>query len=426
MTGKKFFYGWVTLVGAALVYFVEAAVIAYPFGIFLPFISDESGWSRGEVSVAPAMSYFVAALFTPFIGWFVAKYGAKKIILIGGVLCSLGLLMMSFHSQLWQLYFAYAVFIGLGTSFAGLVPTTTLAANWFIKKRSLALGIITASGSLGAVLILPAIAPLIGMIGWRATYLVLFIVALVCMALLPWMIIVNRPEEVGQVPDGKTVSVTVKPTGKVPVNKVYQTPVSFTVEETIRNSRFWLLLAAWGTVMFSMGVMVTHTVAFLLDLGISASTAATVFSFMPAMSVVGKLGIGYLGTRVNAHTLALGSSSLMALTMTGLLMTESLYQLFAMVTLFGFGFGGALVSFLNSFPAYFGRESCSKIMGISLPFTMFMMAAGAPFAGFLFDFTGSYVVPFSMLVVVLAAGLGCLLLAKPPVHPSLREALSVK
>ena len=413
---NKIYYGWVVLTGAALCYCVEAALIAYPFGLFLPFIVDEFGWSRGEVSVAPALSYFLGAFFTAFAGFFVARYGPRRCIIIGGILSGIAMLLMSLLSSLWQLYLAYGLFVALGLALAGLVATSTLANNWFTRKRSLALGIITASGSLGALIFIPAVAQLIESIGWRSTYLVLVPVVLVLMALLPGILIRNHPEDLGLVADEVVPD---KPTANVSTKKIYQVPVDFTLGESMRTAVFWLLSVSWGIVMFSFAMMTTHTVAYLLDLGIETGLAATIFSFIPAMSIVGKLGAGFLGLRINTRVVALGSVALMAIAMSILVATKSLSLIFTGAILLGLGFGAALTSFLACFPTYFGSKHNPKIIGISIPITMIMAGMGAPFAGFFFDYSGSYIIPFTTVIFLLIVAFVCLLLAREPSYSSL-------
>ena len=411
---KGIYYGWVVLAGAGLTYSVEAAVIVYPFGLFLPFISDEFGWSRGTVSVAPALSYFLGAFFTPFAGVFVAKYGPRRCIVVGGVVSALAMLLMSFLTFLWQLYLAYGLFVSLGVALAGLVPTTTLANNWFNKRRPLALGIITASGSTGALLFIPVVALIIESLGWRATYLVLFPVVLLFMALLPGILIRNHPRDLRQANEEAVPDVSDYRAVNREDEKIADTRVHFTLNEAVRTTGFWLLAASWGIVMFSMAMMITHTVAHLLDMGIAIGLAATIFSFLPGMSIVGKLGAGFLGLRINTRLLALGAVALMATAMAILVLTVNVPLIIAGAILLGLGFGAALTSFLDCFPSFFGSKHNAKIIGTSLPITMIFGGMGAPFAGFIFDRTGSYIIPFSTVIVLLVVALAFLSTARRP------------
>ena len=418
---KGIYYGWITLAGAGLTYCVEAAVIVYPFGLFLPFISDEFGWSRGTVSVAPGLSYFLGALFTPMGGYLVAKYGARRCIVVGGTVSALAMLLMSFLTYLWQLYFAYGLLVSLGVALAGLVPATTLANNWFTRKRPVALGIITASGSVGALIFIPIVAQIIERLGWRGTYLVLFPLVLVLMAVLPGILIRNHPKDLSPVADEAVSDEAEKPAVVDGAEVTQHTPVDFTLSESIRTAGFWLLAASWGIVMFSMAMMITHTVAHLLDKGIAIGVAATIFSFLPGMSIVGKLGAGFLGLRINTRVLALGAVALMAVAMSILVSAKSVPLILAGAVCLGLGFGTALTSFLDCFPSFFGSKHNAKIIGTSLPITMILGGLGAPFAGFVYDLSGSYMIPFSTVIVLLTVAVVFVSLARPPLPITRRD-----
>ena len=131
---REGFYAWVTLAGAGMVFFVGAGITTYAFGLFAPHIIREFGWSRGLVYVALSIGPAISALSSPIIGWFVGKYGARRAVVSGSLLCGLGFVLLSFHSRIWQFYAAYGLFIGMGVSLSSLIPCSTLVNDWFERK----------------------------------------------------------------------------------------------------------------------------------------------------------------------------------------------------------------------------------------------------------------------------------------------------
>ena len=230
MPGKKGFYGWITLSAAALVYFLMCGVLLYPFGVFLPFICEEFAWGRGSVSGAYTMMMLSGGLIAPFAGIFITKYGPRAAIVLGNLLAASGLILLAFHTRLWQLYIGYGALIGIGIGFGGFISTTTIANNWFNKKRSLALSVVITCGGLGGLLLVPGIMVIINRVGWRGGYGVICAVTLAFMVIIPGFVIRNKPEDLGQVVDGEVDSEQ-ENSDSTPsaASRLYTTPVDFTL-----------------------------------------------------------------------------------------------------------------------------------------------------------------------------------------------------
>jgi MFS family permease len=238
------------------------------------------------------------------------------------------------------------------------------------------------------------------------------------MIILPGLIIRNKPEDLGQIRDGAAVPDPEKTVSAEPTQRLYITSVDFTLSEAIRTLSLWLILSAETLQLFAMSMLVTHQVAFLVDMGITAGMAATALGLLPGTSTIGRLGIGFLGLRYNMRPLAIGSFVVMTIGMALVLLTKSLPMVFAYVTIFGIGFGAFIVAITGLFSVYFGLTSYPKIVGFISPFAI-IGSAGAPLAGVIYDATGSYSLPFSIAVLALLVGLACIIFARPPRHPTL-------
>ncbi|TAK56518.1 MAG: MFS transporter [Gammaproteobacteria bacterium] len=408
LLGGGGFYGWIVLATTALVFFMGAGSLM-SFGVFLPSICEEFGWSRGLVSGAYMAAFAVAGLCSPLVGWFVRKFGASRAIISGGFLGSLGVLLLSFQSHLWQFYLAYGLLIGLGVGLGGFIPTTTLATDWFQRRRSLALGILIASGGLGGLVLIPGLMALIDVVQWRATYLIMAAGGLVFMVVIPGLVLRNKPEDLGQVPDGGPSSVAAEA-----IEKTHHIPAEFTVGEAIRTKTFWLLTAFGLAHMFALTMIVSHEVAFLVDMGIGAAAAAATFSLVPGLMTVGKLSAGFLGLRFSIRGVAFGATVLTAAATTAISMANTLPIVVAANILFGIGTGAAWVAVTTLYPAYFGRNDYPRTIGTALPFWKILGGLAAPFAGVFHDVTGSYTVPFTVAIILLAGALACISMAVPP------------
>src|SRR5512136_2009845 len=139
-------FGWKALTVAAAMYFALTGLLLYSFPVFLPFLCQAFGWSRASVSWANSLAMIVAGIASPLAGMCIAKYGARLVIAIGAVLSIICFVFVSFPTQLWELYVAYGVLLGTGCCFCGILAMTTIANNWFVKKRPLALSILLTAG----------------------------------------------------------------------------------------------------------------------------------------------------------------------------------------------------------------------------------------------------------------------------------------
>ena len=194
-------------------------------------------------------------------GPFIGRFGARKAMVAGNVMSASGLLLLAVHSQLWQFYLAYGLLIGLGAGTGGILAASTVASNWFLKKTPFAMGVVMAAGGLGAVVMVPLIMAMINAVGWRSTYLALFGVMLFIGAIVTGLLVRNRPEDFGQLPDGPVSKGSRKTTPRLSKTH-YVTPVDFTAKEAFGTGTMWIILLLFNTVFFTMGIFAAHQIAF--------------------------------------------------------------------------------------------------------------------------------------------------------------------
>jgi MFS family permease len=309
----------------------------------------------------------------------------------------------------------------LGMSMGGMLAMMTVTNNWFIMKRSIAISIFMSSMGLNIV-ISPFLMSMINRVGWRRSYLTVAAIAFVLCVVIPALLVRNKPEDIGQVPDGPVPLKTErsKP-GKNPYKNLYKTPVDFTAKEALRTRSLWLL-TLFGTIQFfCINGLMTHQIAFLFDLGISPNTAAMASGILMAVMSISSLGIGFLGLRFKMRSLAIASILIGIVGFAAILAARSLLLVIVYCVILGIGFGINGIAMGNLIPDYFGRTEFPKIMGFTTPLTTIGSSVGAPIAGFIRDATGSYIPAFQICLGMLFLAFLCIVFAKPPLHPSLKE-----
>jgi MFS family permease len=368
-TGGRF-YGWFALTGTMLVIFAVGGAFVNSFGVFLPVISGDLGWNRGTVALSLSVGVLAFGLPSPLFGIIVKRYGGRLPIILGNLLAGLGLMGVSLVHEIWQIYLCYMI-IGVGAGFGGYIPASTIANNWFIKKRSLAMGMFMSCGALGGFAFPPIVAALIEVIGWRMSYVAIGAVALVFAVIIGGVVLVrNRPEDMGQLPDG----------------------VSLMGGFAAANA-------------FTLGTMSTHQVAYLQDIGFTSLTAASTISMMSAMSVVGSIGFGSLALKYNPRNLAMVGFASQLAAIGLLLSTRQLGLLYVYAAFLGIGNGALLTAMPTFVGGFFSRRDYSQALGFVFPFQVVSQAIAGFVAGVIYDSASSYRPAFLLLIGFMLLGM---------------------
>lgn len=388
--------------------------VTYAFGVFLPSMGETFGWNRSVLSGPYTLFLIIGGMLGPLVGFTIARFGARKNIVAGNSIAVLGLLGMSQVREIWHVYLFFGIMGGLGLAFSEFLSTTTVINHWFIRKRSLALGFLFASGGAGGFFMPPLISFLMTGIGWRWTWVCLAGIHLLLGVVLAGWLIRNAPEEEGQVPDGKQAAVGRDICREPSRERVYSTTVDWSLREAFRSRALWILLTLFSLLLFVHNMLVTHQVAYLQDLRYSPMVSASALGLMLGMSILGRLISGFLGMRFDGRYLAAAFLGCMGLGVMSLMNAREIFFVYLYSTLTGIGFGGMIVLLPNIMGAYFGRTHFSRIVGWTTPVVTIASAVSPTLAGFLFDATGSYFLPFAIAAALL---FGCCLLgffARPP------------
>lgn len=268
--------------------------------------------------------------------------------------------------------------------------------------------------SAGGVFIAPLVGWLIDAWGWRPTWVVMGALVIVVVAPAAAVFIRRAPEDLGLRPDGDPPRA---PTGGTPGVGPVDSEYPWTVREAVRTPAFWVLLGV-GTLGFAgIPPVITHQVAFVQDKGFPLSVATALATLFALAAFVAKLPWGLLAERFAVRWLVpfcLVPAGLVILVFTW---TDRLPLLFACAAVAGYSIGGFPTLSNMVWAEYFGRRHQGAIRGVVNP-AMFAVPMGATvFAGWMWDVTGSYHVPFSIFAVVLAAAGMLMLLAIPPRVP---------
>jgi len=408
-TKSPVFYGWFALSGGILVTLIVGGAFINAFGVFLPVLSDQFGWSRAEISMALSLSIAAFGLPSMLFSLAVNKFGVRFTIIVGNLLAAFWLAMLYFISALWQLYLMY-IFLGMAAGFGGYISCMTLANNWFIKKRALAMSVITAAAGAGGLFFPPLTTVLIKAFGWRESFLVL--AAIVTAAtIISGLLIRNRPEDKGQLPEGLDSSSMSSREASMPSIK---SSAAFKLSDIFKTPLTYLILGFVIANAFTMGTINAHQIAYVQDLGFSAMTAATTMSLFSILGLIGSLSFGTLALKINLRYLASAGLICELAGIILLLSTSSLIMVYVYVAFIGLGTGALFAAMPSFIGAYYPREQYARVTGLILPFHVVAQSAIAWGAGKVFDVTGSYMLVFIIIGICVSGGIACAFFSRQP------------
>ncbi len=284
------------------------------------------------------------------------------------------------------------------------------------------MGFFLASGGIAGFVFPPVISKLISGFGWRWAWFYLAGQHLLLTVILGGILIRNRPEDMGQHPDGISESPET-PSIEGPVHRplVYQTASDWTVGEALRTPALWMIIAIFSIILFETNMLTTHQVAYLQDLNFSPLLSATALGLMLGMSVIGRLASGFLGIKFEGRHLAVYFLSSMGLGIVALILARGIFYIYLYSIFTGIGFGGMVVLMPNLFGSYFGRSHYSRIVGWTAPLVTLFSAGSPTLAGLLYDSTGSYSWPFGIAVGLVLFSIVLASLLRPPGLPDVHR-----
>jgi MFS family permease len=164
---KRVHYAWVVAVVTWITLLAAAGFRSTPSTLIVP-LEHEFGWSRATISIAVSINLLLFGLFAPFAGGLMERFGVRRVVVGALMAVSAGSALTIFMNQPWQLDLLWGVVVGIGTGSMASVLAATVASRWFVKRRGLVLGALTAAGATGQLIFLPALAWFAVNVGWRA------------------------------------------------------------------------------------------------------------------------------------------------------------------------------------------------------------------------------------------------------------------
>jgi sugar phosphate permease len=370
----------------ALFSIVGLALYGLPF--YYDFMVKEYGWSNARVTSGNALSKFlIGPLFGFAAGWFIDRFGPRKLMMAGIMMAGVALIGLSSISALWMFYLFY-MFNAVGYVCGGPLPNQVLLSRWFDKSRGKAMGFAYLGIGIGGAVVPLLSAWLTKLFGWHVALRTLGV--LIVLIALPMAYFVKESPEA----EKKGTGAKKKETGPVP-----------SIRGVLRSPFFYLLAIGSMCSIGAVGGANQHLKLFLSrDHNYTQSDAAQIISLVLTVSIVGRLLMGWLADRIPKKFVMLLIYLLIAASIPFLFFAASPGMMYVFAVIFGLGLGGEYLIIPLMAAELFGVRVLGRLLGVVLTADGVAEALSPLAVGYLRDLTKSYDTGFVMLILMAMVG----------------------
>src|SRR5947207_9921248 len=401
---RRIHYSWVVAAVTFVALMGAAGFRATPGVLIVP-LQNEFGWNRAIISVAVSINLILFGLMGPFAAALMDRFGLRTVTVGALITIATGALLTTVMNAPWQLYLLWGVVVGLGTGCMASVLAATVAARWFVHRRGLVLGALTAAGATGPLIFLPGLGWLAQYLGWRTAAVAVAIAALTVVPVVA-IFLRNRPSDVGLRAYGATQADNAPTNTGSPILNAFRG-----LGVGVRSRDFWLLAGSFFICGASTnGLIGTHLIPASMDHGMAEVAAASLLAVIGVFDVVGTLVSGYLTDRFDSRWLLFAFYGLRGLSLLLLpfVFGSPQFALILFIVFYGLDWVATVPPTVQLARKVFGQQNFAIVYGWIFASHQLGAASIAFAAGAVRTFFGDYQLAFmsSGLLCLVAAGLG--------------------
>jgi sugar phosphate permease len=400
---RRVHYAWVVAAVTFIALLGAAGFRATPGVLIVP-LQQEFGWNRAVISAAVSINLVLFGLMGPFAAALMDRFGLRVVTVGALVTIAAGASLTTLMNAPWQLYLLWGVVVGVGTGCMASVLAATVATRWFVQRRGLVIGALTAAGATGQLIFLPALGWLAQTSGWRFSAVT---VAVAAVAVVPVVAIFlrNRPSDVGLRAYGATEADPAPTASGSPIANAFRG-----LRLGVRSRDFWLLGGSFFICGASTnGLIGTHLIPASMDHGMAEVTAASLLAVIGVFDVVGTLVSGYLTDRFDSRRLLFAYYGLRGLSLLFLPYAFGMpnFALILFIVFYGLDWVATVPPTVQLARKVFGQQNFAIVYGWIFAAHQIGAASIALAAGAARTFFGDYQLAFmsSGLLCLVAAGL---------------------
>ena len=387
------YYGWIVVAVCFFIVLISAGART-SFGAFFNPMREEFGWSYGLTSLAISIGMLVGGFFGPFGGYLLDKLGGRTVILWGIVIMGASTILLSLTPNILFLILMFGIVTAIGTTGAGTSTALALLARWFRRRRTIALGLVTAGLSAGGLVMVPLAAYLIQATDWRTAWVVLGAIILGLGFPVTFFLLRNDPKEMGLLPDGDREPPKEDPNSQA---AAVRTPLEAELwTEPLRSVPYWQITGSYFVCGATTGIMFAHFIPYAQDKGMALTTAATVFGTMSFLNIVGVVIISALANKFPRKNLLGVVYALRGVGYAVLIAVPAPWGIWGFAAIMGVSWIATLPLNTSLTADIYGLKYLGTLAGITFMVHQVGSAGAILIAGILRDVTGSYDLPFAI------------------------------
>lgn len=395
---SPWYFGWNIVIAASFLTLLSSG-LRMSMGVFFLPIANDLGFSRSVLSGIIAIGMLFSGIAMPIAGYLVGKYSTRFVLILGAIIIILSTVWSANSTDYWSFLLSFGIALSFGTSFVGSVSFTPIVARWFIKRRGLALFILSTGSMAGIAVMLPVFAFFIPIYGWQTTLISFAVIFMIIALPIALFIMKDNQSEIENSSIEPVINQKIEPNIKL--------------IDVLKTRPFWQLSFGLFTCGFSMNLLGTHGVPMLIDHGFDPITSSNGIGLIGLVAIFSTLVLGYLSDIVQRKNILMMVYLIRGLGFIALVLASTKWQLFTVAAVGGLVWAGAL-SMSGAITAdIYGVKIVGLLSGLTYLGHQIGAMIGSWLGGWAYDHLHTHLVAFGTAsILLLLAAFSAYLLPK--------------
>ena len=298
MAKQKIHPGWIAVTVTFFTLMASAGYRSAPSVLIVP-LEEAFGWSRSQISLAVSINVLLFGLVAPFAAALMERFTVRKVVMSALALVSLSATSTVFMTQPWHLWALWGIGVGVGAGSMALVFAATIANRWFVARKGIVVGALTAATASGQLIFLPLLSHFALTYGWKSVSLTVGGAAALIIPFI-FLFLKEKPELLGMTPYGAPNDWQPPAPNELSAGRI----AIDTLKVSSKSKDFWILFGTFLVCGLSTnGLIGTHFIPAAHDHGMVETVAASLLALVGVFDVIGTIFSGWLTDRMDPRKL---------------------------------------------------------------------------------------------------------------------------